>query len=322
MKQKLFILFFCIIAIFSLVAGDKINIITKAEAWFNTKELTNEELNNKIVVVEYFKTWGISVENTASYLNLIYDTFKNENFIILGYSSEQPDKVEEYVKNNNIKYPVFCGASPLNDYKVDIPAIFLIKNGEIHSYDPMKKYEFNYIWAMLDNELIKRLQESNTFNTEKFYPERRNLYFEMFKKFFKIGVKVIDLKTVNDVPGDFEISYFEKDFLPKINDANQKNILMNAYKKEESFRKYVLKPDITTEEKNKVYETLKSLSYKPIKINETFYAITLAGMRRIVDPINKNPLGSQSVKEKKFYNMLKKGNENIYDIMDINVDNL
>lgn len=322
MKKKIFILIILVLKVFFAFSRERINIITKAEAWFNTKELTNEELNNKVVIVEYFKTWGISVENTATYLNLIYETFKNENFIVLGYSSEQPNVVGEYVKNNNIKYPVFCGTSPLNNYKVDIPAIFLIRNGEVHSYDPMKKYEFNYIWAMLDNELIKRLQDSGTFNVEKFYPERRNLYFELFKKFFKIGVNVIDLKKVDDVPADFEISYFEKDFLPKITDSNQRNILMNAYRKEESFRKYVLKPDITNEEKTRVFDVLKSLSYKPIKINETFYAITLAGMRRIVDPVNKNPLGTPVVKERKFYNMLKKGNENIYEIMDINVDNL
>lgn len=102
----------------------------------------------------------------------------------------------------------------------------------------------------------------------------------------------------------------------------KKSVLINAYKKEESFKKYLLKDSLSQEEKNKVFEVLKSLSYQPIKINETFYAVTLSGMRRIVDKINKNPLGEPSVKEKKFYNMLKKGNENIYDIIEINVDSL
>ena len=50
--------------------------------------------------------------------------------------------------------------------------------------------------------------------------------------------------------------------------------------------------------------------------------MTVDGMKRIVDKDFKNPLGAPSVSNKKFYNMLKKGQENIYDIIEINIDGL
>ena len=306
-----------IIICFNIFPGDKTDIISDDSKWFNSKQIAQKDLKTKIILVEVFKTWIVSTENTASFLNLIHDTFKSDNFMVLGISTEQPDKVEKYIKDNNITYPVAIGSSQMFSYKVDIPALFLVINGEIHSYDPTKKYQFNYLWNMLDNfEIGGKTQP------DSWYEARRQKYFEFFKKSYKMSVAVLETKNIADIPKDMDIKYFEKEIIPNIVEENNKKIMLASYKKETSFQKYLLKEELSNDEKNKILEILQVLKYKPIKINETFFKMTVDGMRRLVDKDFKNPLGNPDVKMKKFSNMLKKGQENIYDIIEISVDKL
>lgn len=298
-------------------SADKTDIIADGAKWFNTASIPKEQLKNKIILVELFKTWIESTENTASYMNMIYDAFKNEDVLVLGISTEQPEAVEKYIKKNNIKYPVAIGSSSMLSYKVDIPALFLIINGEIHSYDTTKKFKFNYLWSALDN---KKIAEVNP--DEKWFEERRNKYFTLYKKSFKESVQVMETTTINDIPMDFDIKYFEQNIYEKIVEEENKTFILSVYNKETSFKKYLLKEGLSDADKKRILNILQILKYKTIKINETFFQMTVDGMKRIVDKDFKNPLGAPSVSNKKFYNMLKKGQENIYDIIEINIDGL
>ncbi len=54
-----------------LNSADKTDIIADGAKWFNTDPIPKEQLKNKIILVELFKTWMESTENTASYMNMI-----------------------------------------------------------------------------------------------------------------------------------------------------------------------------------------------------------------------------------------------------------
>ncbi|MBP5450141.1 MAG: redoxin domain-containing protein, partial [Spirochaetales bacterium] len=133
---------FCVA--FGVFAGDKTDIVGDGVKWFNSKPMNAKDFKGKVVFVEVFKTWQVSTDNTAAFLNLINETLKSPNFIVMGLSSEQPAEVKKYIVEYKITYPVACGKNSLTSYKVDIPAMFLIVDGEIHSFDPTKKYKFNY----------------------------------------------------------------------------------------------------------------------------------------------------------------------------------
>lgn len=300
-----------------LNSADKTDIIADGAKWFNTDPIPKEQLKNKIILVELFKTWMESTENTASYMNMICDAFKNEGAMVLGISTEQPEAVEKYIKKNNIKYPVAIGSSSMLSYKVDIPALFLVINGEIHSYDTTKKFKFNYLWAALDNRKIAEVNPD-----EKWFEERRDKYFTLYKKSFKESVQVMEMTTINGIPMDFDLKYFEQNIYDKIVDEENKKFILSVYNKETSLKRYLLKEGLSDTTKKRVLSILQMLKYKTIKINETFFQMTVDGMKRIVDKDFKNPLGAPSVSNRKFYNMLKKGQENIYDIIEINVDGL
>ena len=305
---------FCVV--FGVFAGDKTDIVGDGVKWFNTKPMNAKDFKGKVVFVEVFKTWQVSTDNTAAFLNLINETLKSPNFIVMGLSSEQPADVKKYIDEYKITYPVACGKNSLTSYKVDIPAMFLIVDGEIHSFDPTKKYKFNYLWTQLDNYEMMLNGGSDAWKAE-----RRQKYYEMFKKTYKMSIDLRELKTIEDLPKDISTKYFEKSLLENLEPDEQANLLKVFYKQKE-FNRYLLNEKASDADKKVAVDLLLKLKYKPIKINETFYKMTNDGMERIVDKKYNNPLGLPDVKMKKFANIVKKGQTNINDIVNIDIDNL
>ena len=299
-------------------ANEKVDIIVDKAKWFNSPAIPLKELNSKVVFVEVFKTWQVSTDNTASFLNLINDTFKSKDFMVLGISSEQPEEVKKYIDKHNITYPIACGKSGLYDIKVDIPAMFLIIDGVVHSYDPTKKYKFNYLFTNIDN----RQRDMSSKSPDDWNAERRNTYFEFFKKTYKMCVDVREAKTIADLPMDLAVKYVEKSLLPNLDESEQA-ALLKAYYKEKNVNQYLLKDKVSDADKQAALDVLLKCKYRPIKINETFFKMTQDGIERIVDSKKYGlPLGAPELKLKKFRNMLKNAQSNIHEVININVDEL
>jgi cytochrome c biogenesis protein CcdA/thiol-disulfide isomerase/thioredoxin len=109
--------------------------------WINSDPLTLASLRGKVVLIDFWTYSCINCQRTQPYLNMWYDKYKNDGFVIIGAHAPEfafekvPENVRKAVKEANIKYPVALDNdfTTWNAYKNQFwPAKYLIdKDGQV-----------------------------------------------------------------------------------------------------------------------------------------------------------------------------------------------
>lgn len=70
--------------------------------------ITNESLRGKVVVLQFTASWCVVCRKEMPHLEKdVWQRFKNEDFILIGVDlKETPEKVERFINDMDISYPV------------------------------------------------------------------------------------------------------------------------------------------------------------------------------------------------------------------------
>ena len=92
------------------------------------KSWTLSALRGKVVLVNFWATWCPPCRKEMPDLNALYQRFKDQGFIILAISDEELDKVQPFIAERQISYPVMLdpGRKVTEQFQVDgIPKSFV-----------------------------------------------------------------------------------------------------------------------------------------------------------------------------------------------------
>ncbi len=103
-----------------------------ADAWLNTEPLKIADLNDKLVVVEFWATWCPPCRKSIPHLKKMNDEYKDKGLVLISLTQEPKDKVEGFAKKAEMDWAVGTGSSSGSDYGVmGIPHAFIVKEGKI-----------------------------------------------------------------------------------------------------------------------------------------------------------------------------------------------
>jgi len=116
-----------------------------AENWLNSDPLKIADLKGKVVVAEFWATWCPPCRKSIPHLIELNEKFKDKGVVIIGITKENKEKVEPFVKEMKMNYPVAIGSNSGKEYGVTgIPTAFVIsREGKIawtgHPMDGLDK---------------------------------------------------------------------------------------------------------------------------------------------------------------------------------------
>lgn len=144
-------------------ASDFAPEIKNSGKWINTeKDLTLEDLNGKVVVIEFWTFGCYNCVNTLPYLNKWYDKYKSDNFELIGVHCPEFDNernfenVKESVSELGIKYPVLTDNEFSIWKKYDVhawPTIFILDKKGVIRYKKVGEGKYNEMEQII-NELL------------------------------------------------------------------------------------------------------------------------------------------------------------------------
>ena len=141
---------------FKLENPDSLTYMIKDNLSFNFKSLDskdyvypNEELKNKVVIIQILGTWCPNCLDETVFYNELYKDYNNLGLEIIGVAYESPESFDEKVKriirfseNKNVQYPILVGGKAskkkssidfhmLNQISSFPTSIFINKNGKV-----------------------------------------------------------------------------------------------------------------------------------------------------------------------------------------------
>jgi peroxiredoxin len=93
-------------AMSQLVAADKV----RANAHFTLADLEGkswslEKLQGKVVMLNFWATWCPPCRKEMSDLQRLYERYRDQGFVLLAISDDNPDKVRAYIAENKYTFP-------------------------------------------------------------------------------------------------------------------------------------------------------------------------------------------------------------------------
>lgn len=120
--------------------------------------ITLSELKGKVVLVDFWATWCPPCKNSIPHLIELYEKYKDRGFIVLGISLEDREKLEKFVAEYNITYPILLGTRDIaQTYGVQaIPkSIFIDRKGTIRKVQTGFSPELAPVFESLVDSLLK-----------------------------------------------------------------------------------------------------------------------------------------------------------------------
>lgn len=89
------------------------------------------ELNNKILLVEFFASWCPPCQATIQHLNNIYSKYKQYELQIVGITAEDKEDIENFIEKYNINYSIaITYYEDFKDYFDKIPYLILMSKNK------------------------------------------------------------------------------------------------------------------------------------------------------------------------------------------------
>ena len=116
-----------------------------ADTWINTNgALELSALKGKVVVVEFWATWGGPCRASIPHMNKLHDRWKDKDVVVIGLTDESPEDVRQFIRENGIRYAVGAGSLSSFDYGVNsIPHAFVIAGDGTVIWDGYPGRELN-----------------------------------------------------------------------------------------------------------------------------------------------------------------------------------
>lgn len=97
------------------------------------------DLRGKKVLLNFWATWCVPCRVEIPGLRSMYDRLQGDDFEFLAIASESPDKVERFIQDNPMNYPVLLDTTGhvanLYDVRVYPGFVFIDENGIIQEID-------------------------------------------------------------------------------------------------------------------------------------------------------------------------------------------
>lgn len=92
----------------------------------NGKTLSSKDLNGKIVFVNFWASWCSPCIYEMPFISSLEEKINDDNFIILAITREDQAQISNFVKEKNIKVPVYIGSVSYKFYVKALPTTFII----------------------------------------------------------------------------------------------------------------------------------------------------------------------------------------------------
>jgi peroxiredoxin len=135
---------------------------------YTREKYSSEQSANKVVLLNFWITKSPTAVAAISYLNELVDEYKDQDLVILSFSSEEISVLAEFIKTNPIQYRVFGKSRELINHQfttlLGYPTnIILNRKGEVVKYkvggglksDELKK-EKEVLKRVIDSELASK----------------------------------------------------------------------------------------------------------------------------------------------------------------------
>jgi len=116
---------------------------------FNKNEIKLSNYKGKVVILDFWATWCPPCRAEIPHFIELYKKYKEQGLVIIGMAIDEKYKVEQFIKNYKINYPVVLGDEKIaNDFGgvYGLPTTFIIdKEGNVRDkfvgYRPKEVFE-------------------------------------------------------------------------------------------------------------------------------------------------------------------------------------
>ena len=74
----------------------------------------------KVLLVYFWATWCESCQKEGPHFQVLYEKFKDKNFVVLGIAVDNADKVRDFIKAHGMAFPMVYGGSDAIKLSKDI----------------------------------------------------------------------------------------------------------------------------------------------------------------------------------------------------------
>lgn len=132
----------------------------------NGDKWTLRDLRGKVVLINFWATWCPPCRKEMPDLDALYKKFRDQGFVVLAISDEQPDIVRSFLSKHKVAYPVLLDPGDLVHKRFDvdgIPKSYLYgRDGRLvaEAMDMRTKDQFSAMLAKADLESSRKVAKS------------------------------------------------------------------------------------------------------------------------------------------------------------------